>query len=338
MKRTCILLLTILAVVCLKQGYGLFSEESSTQARPTGNLSDIAEEVVAIPLQTADGTRIEKARNIRQEGQNMFLISNNILYRFNRNGAFICRITNPEDILVAGYVVNPAQKQLIVLGNTDDIFYYSYGGKLLGKKKLKSDLPDRRMLSVSMHKGHIWSIEEKVSRSDSLPETACIEREVVKYDTSFHPLEVRKLVHADLGRPQCLPACFAPQLSVTEDTGALYAYEAPSRPEHLVRDSLYLRHRMEAENSLFPEQEVALFPVRFGKRLWISSYRSKEPDGQDYTFCYDTLKNESWEVKGGLADNFYQTGRISRLEPLDLYGNRYSFCKASTLFIVKLKG
>lgn len=337
MKQTCTLLLIIMAFVCVKQGYGLFSKDLPIKNHLNGNLSDIAEEVVAIPLETANGIRIEKARYIRQEGKNLFLISDDILYHFNRNGQFICRITRPEDIIVAGYVVNPAQQQLIVLGNTNDIFYYSYGGKLLDKKKLKSDFPHRRMLSASMYKGHIWSIEEKASPDETLSDRSYIEREVVKYDTSFQKIESQKLIHADLGRRQYAPACFAPQLSVSEETDTLYAYEASPLPDHLIRDSLYLKEKKEAGNDLFPEKEIGLFPIRFGKRMWISCYQNNNRSEQNYTFCYDTLKHESWLVKGGLTDNFYQTGCITQLEAMDLSGNNYCFYKSSTLFIVKLK-
>ena len=338
MKRTCTILLTILTIFCLKQGYDLFTDKNSIESPVSGNLSDIAEEVIAIPLETANGIRIQKARNIRQQGQDLFLISNDILYRFNRNGKFICRITNPHDIKVAGYVINPAQHQLIVLGNTNDIFYYSFGGKLLCKKKLKSDLSDHRMLSATMYKNHVWSVEEKVKQKDTLSNTPYVEHEVVQYDTSFHKIGSKKLVHANLDRPQYAPACFSPQLSVEKETDELYAYEASPSSEYLIRDSLYIRKTRENKNSSYNNREITLFPVRFGKRIWISSYQSSKNDDHNYTFCYDTLQNKLWQVKGGLIDNFYQTGKIADLQTFDLYGNNYCFYTSETLFIVKLKG
>lgn len=133
MKRTFLILVSAAIVLGIQQGYEYFSQS----------------EEIAMPLHTDDGQCIQTARDIQQEGKNLFLISNGILYRFNRQGDFICQITRPEEIVVAGYVVSPATEQVIVLGNTNDIFYYSYGGKLLSKKKLKSDLASHRMLSAT---------------------------------------------------------------------------------------------------------------------------------------------------------------------------------------------
>lgn len=354
MKRTCLALLTLFVIFCVKQGYDVFLKEPSLEQQFSGSLSDISEEVIAIPLKTADGETIQKVRNIRLEGKNLFLISKETIYRFNRKGEFICRVTDPEDIRVAGYVVNPGRRELIVLGNTDDIYYYSYDGKVLNKKKLKCDLPDRKIFSATLYKNHIWSIEEKAHPTDTTPQTSCLEREVVKYDTSFHKIEARKLTFADLGRTGYLPPCFAPQLSVKKDTGEIYAYEPFTRSDELVRDTLYLRSKQEqAKTEPIDKNTVRLFPLQFGKRIWIATYTNQTRSNDDYTFCFDTLKNRYWQVQGGLKDNFYQTGTISRLEAIDLFADAYCFCKSgdeirkafpkeaqdgnSVLFIVKLK-
>ena len=135
MKRTFLILVSATVLLGTQQGYEYFSSSKE----------------LAMPLHTDDVQCIQTARDIQQEGKNLFLISNGILYRFNRQGDFLCQITRPEEIVVAGYVVSPATKQIIVLGNTNDIFYYSYGGKLLSKKKLKSDLTTHRMLSATDH-------------------------------------------------------------------------------------------------------------------------------------------------------------------------------------------
>ena len=189
MKRTFTYLLLLVLLVCGKQAYNLLISNESIRSNPTGALSDIADEVIAIPLQDSGTHSIKEAKYIRQEGDNLFLISNETLYRFNRKGEFICRITHPDDIRVAGYVVNPANQQLIVLGNTDDIFYYSFNGDLLTRKKLKCDLPENRhMLSISMHNNRIFTTEECV-HGDTAGQTATIEKQIVEYDSSFHKLQ-----------------------------------------------------------------------------------------------------------------------------------------------------
>ena len=214
MKRTFTYLLLLVLLVCGKQAYNLLISNESIRSNPTGALSDIADEVIAIPLQDSGTHSIKEAKYIRQEGDNLFLISNETLYRFNRKGEFICRITHPDDIRVAGYVVNPANQQLIVLGNTDDIFYYSFNGDLLTRKKLKCDLPENRhMLSISMHNNRIFTTEECV-HGDTAGKTATIEKQIVEYDSSFHKLQSHTIRPVDLERSACPIGCLAPEVCV----------------------------------------------------------------------------------------------------------------------------
>ncbi|WP_102408444.1 6-bladed beta-propeller [Parabacteroides bouchesdurhonensis] len=352
MKRTFLILLAVTAFVCIQQGYKLMTENNYLENLTSGSLSDIADEVVAIPLKTTEQYTINDAKNIRKEGDNLFLLSEETLYRFNRKGEFICRITDPEVIKVAGYVVNPVSQQLIVLGNIDDIHYYSYEGRLIEKKKLKSDLPEHRMSSIAMYKNHIWTTEECL-KEDSANHVSYMEKQVIEYDSSFQKLETHKLVQADLGRTNYGISCQAPVLGVAEDTGVVYAYSPTSEPGKLLRDTLFLKEQKENGEQALCSDDILLYPVRFGSRFWISSYYNKKDEDSSYTFCYDIQTNRSWQVQGGFYDNFYQTGQVARLEAMDLYNRSYCFCKSGeeinkafpehanekspVLFIVKLK-
>ncbi|MGM9758906.1 MAG: 6-bladed beta-propeller [Parabacteroides sp.] len=226
MKRTFLFLVSAAVLLGIQQGYERFSSSNEPVSPDEMELSSIAEQVIAIPLHTRNGQSIKTARDIHQEGKNLFLISNDILYRFDRKGDFICQITRPEEIHVAGYVVSPATQQVIVLGNTNDIFYYSYGGKLLTKKKLKSDLTHHRMLSVTEYQNKIYSVEENVSAAPSTPEPTR-QQEVVEYDTTFQRIKSRPL-RITQSTSQTLPASFAPHLALAN--GSFYAYEAPNFP------------------------------------------------------------------------------------------------------------
>lgn len=375
MKRTFVILLVGMLLVYGRQTYTIFTADATPIRHLAGCLSDIAEEVVAIPLESPPGDSIDQARQIRREGRELFLINRGVLYRFGSDGRFLSRITDPADIRVAGYVVNPVGRQLIVLGNTDDIFYYSFDGRLLEKKKLKSELPGHRMLTAAYHKGHIWSVEEKPAASSAgratpstTPSAAPLEevksagapsnkfaREVVEYDTAFRRLHTHPLVEADLGREGRIAACFAPRLSVAEDTGALYAYEPMSTSEHLLRDTLYLKEKRENARGtgLSDTGVIPLYPLCLGSRMWISSYTNAADPKQNYLFCYDTRKQIYWEVAGGLRDNFYHTGVVGQLDRVGLDAEVYSYCcsgealrdsfpavaaaKGSVVFFVTLK-
>lgn len=355
MKKTFSYLLLIVLLVCGKQTYNLLISNNSIRGNHSGALSDIADEVIAIPLRDSGSHTIKEAKYIRQEGNNLFLISNETLYRFNRKGEFICRVTDPEDIRVAGYVVNPANQQLIVLGNTDDIFYYSYDGELLTRKKLRSDLPeDRHMLSISMHNNRIFTTEES-KQEDTATQTTMIKKQIVEYDTSFQKLQSHSLTQIDLERSGCPIGCLSPEVAIEPGTGTVYAYAPFSQPDNLLRDTLYIKQKRQSKalRDLAGNHTLPLLPIRMGTRFWVSTYYEADDASKNYTFCYDTKKQESWQIHEGLKDNFYQTGPIRRMEPIDPYCHSYCFCKSGkdldkafpgqapeeslVLFIVRLK-
>lgn len=353
MKRTFLLLTLVMIALYGKLGYELFLEDSHLKSSLSGSLSDIAETVTAIPLQSTGEEPINHIKCFRQEGDNLFLVSNNILYRFRKSGEFICRITNPEAIQVAGYVIDPLVKQLIVLGNEDDIHYYSFTGELLDKKKVVADNPFRQIRSITMHDNHIWTSEENV-RLDPATEQLCIEKLVVKYDTSFRKIETHRLSSANLiNKPFC--SSFSQlELAIAEDTGSVYAYSPALEPDYLLQDTLLLRRRQLTPGHSLYAGNIAVYPLRFGRRYWLSSYDNPADPSQNYTFCFDQDSSKSWQVKGGFKDNFYHTGSIRKLQALDAYSNSYYYCKSGNevkqafpnrsetdspvVFIVSLKG
>lgn len=68
-----------------------------------------------------------------------------------------------------------------------------------------------------------------------------------------------------------------------------------------------------------------------GSRFWVSTYYNAEDESRNYTFCYDTEKEEYWQVKEGLKDNFYQTGNVRRMDPIDPYCHSYCFSKSERI-------
>jgi hypothetical protein len=351
MKRLFLCLMYMLAILYGKQAYMLWSDDVPFDSSSSGSLSDIAEEVVAVPLQSTGGPQIKKATNIRQEDKDLFLISHQTLYRFDRSGNFICRITDPAVIDVAEYMIDTLRSQLIVLGNVDEVHYYSFDGKLIAKKQLKTDSSDYRVQAIAMHQGFIWAAEESV-RTDSATRQMYIEKQLVKYDSSFQQIETHKLVAADLPNRTMNSFFMNLALGVVEDTGMLYASSSPVIPTHLLRDSLLLKHH-QMTGGLFGEVgAVPVFPLHFGSRFWLSSYADTDPS-QSYVFCFDKNTNKSWLLKDGFCDNFYHTGFISDLHSMDIYNRSYCFTQSGEavkqsfplrtpadnpiVFIVKLK-
>jgi hypothetical protein len=336
MKRAFFILTFFVIALYGRLGYELITDSSFQKSSLSGSLSDIAKTVTAIPLQSSGGEPVNDINYFRQEKDNFFLVSNRSLYRFHASGRFICRITNPEVIQVAGYVIDPAAERLIVLGNKDDIHYYSFTGELLDKKKITGD-EFHQVHSIIMHDNYIWTIEENV-RFDLSAQQFRVEKQAVKYDSSFQKAEAYKLSPADLTNKPFCSSFLQLELAIAEDSGDVYAYSPPFTPDCLLQDTLRLRRRQLIPDYSLYAGDISVYPFRFGRRYWLSCYHNPAAPTQDYTFCFDHDSSKSWQVTGGFNDDFHHTGRVSNLQALDAYGNSYYYYKPGVVFIVRLKG
>ncbi|MCD8264923.1 MAG: hypothetical protein LUD02_12855 [Tannerellaceae bacterium] len=101
------------------------------------------------------------------------------------------------------------------------------------------------------------------------------------------------------------------------------------------------------------DSQHSILPLRINDRYLLSSFYSEGKEKLTYTFCYDRKKKEYIHMPGGLNDNFYHTGAVAGLQPLDLYNHSFCYLKTGdavrnsfsgrkendnpVLFIVKLK-
>ncbi|MDR0749827.1 MAG: 6-bladed beta-propeller [Tannerellaceae bacterium] len=332
MKRAFLVLTLLMIALYGRLGYELFTDDLLPGSSLRGSLSDIAETVTAIPLQPVAGEPVDEINCLRREKDNLFLVSNRTLYRFHASGTFICRITNPGVIQVAGYVIDAAAQRLIVLGNEDDIHYYSFTGELLDRKKITGN-EFHRIHSILMHDNYIWTAEENV-RFDPSTGQYLVEKQAVKYDSSFQKAEAYELSPASLsGNPSC-SFFLQLELAIAADSGNVYACSPPFTPGYLLQDSLLLRSRRFTAGAA----KVSVYPLRFGSRYWLSCYHNPADPAHDYTFCFDSDSGKSWQVAGGFNDDFYHTGRVSRLQALDAFSNSYYYSKPGAVFIVRLRG
>ena len=178
MKQITYIILAAMLLLCGGFGYERLMADRDTDMNRKGELSDIVESVTAILLKPINGKSLTDAHDIQKDGNDLFLICQGILYRFNRQGELVCQITQPEEIKVAGYLVYSLKKQLIVLGNVDDIYYYTFDGELLFKKKLRKDFNEEQLLSAVLYKGKIYTAE-RVIEKDTL-HRPCVKQQVIK--------------------------------------------------------------------------------------------------------------------------------------------------------------
>lgn len=348
MKRTFLTLFILLTALYTKQGYEFLTSDGTKTCLLSGHLSDIAEEVIAIPLQNSKMYDIRHAKHVRKEGDNLFLICNETIYRFNRKGELLNAVTDPGQIRVGGYIIDNRSQQLIVLGNEDDIHYYTFGGRLIESKKLKSNISGERLYSISMHKNNIWTTEEHISYDPDTNRTS-MEVLAVRYDTSFTKQESKKITAFETEREQVLPVCHGTEFCVHHDTGNIYLYNPPLSPEYLLSDTLYILN----QKRYLSDAAITTFPTRMGSRFWLAACTNNQSPLQNYLFCYDTQKHQAWQLADGFEDDYYKTGNVTNLRPLDIYNRNYYFCKSGkelaysfpqsaqedslVVFIVKLK-
>lgn len=352
MKRTFSILLLILLVTYAKEGYELVTREAPVKCSVTGSLSDVADEVIAIPLETNTRCILSHAKLIKRDRDNLFLLSNGQLYHFNCSGKFINQITysHPSyknNILISDYVIDPVHQQLIVTDDRQNVHYYNYEREFLGKINLSENHLCRSLGKLAYYDNHIWATVDRTIPREEYNNQLCVEQWLYKFDTTFHAVEARKLAAAELGR-LTIGHMLEPEVAVANRQ--VYVLAPSLQPDLLLHDTLYLI----SQNKLnITDDYSSILPLRIGSRFLVSTHYNPNAEDKCYTFCYDRREDHAYNVQGGLDDNFYGTGRIPELQAMDVYSNSYCYSKSSeevkqsfpdrkagdnpVIFIVKLK-
>ena len=93
MRKTFNLLFICLIALYGWIGYQVIHTTDLPQCQPEGSLSDVAEEVIAIPLKTNGHCSLNKIKMIKRDREDIFLVSDRQLYHFNSSGQFLGQIT-----------------------------------------------------------------------------------------------------------------------------------------------------------------------------------------------------------------------------------------------------
>lgn len=330
MKRAFTYISILLLILYAQYGYEVYLK-SLSPAEIKGVLSEITNEITAIPLQPAGNHKITHPHGIRQQGEYLFLLSNNTLYQYTTKGTFVRRITHPGQTSVTAYAINPAQQELVVLDENQQLLYYSMQGELKEQRKLHSSLNDAQITSFTLLNEHLCLIEEGIDRS-STSEGAVIKQQLVCYDRNLNHKYEQPITNASIGREQWMFTGLKNTLYADPDSGLAYVYRPDINTNYLLRDTLYLRdHWQQLLANAHKEKTIPAFPLHVGQRFWISSFTDSRADAGTYTFCYDTKRNCHWQMEGGFSDDYFHTGAVTLMEPIDSYGQQYAFARSGDL-------
>ena len=352
MKRACTFLLLLILVTYAKEGYEKITIEAPVKCAEAGSLSDVAEEVIAIPLETNNRCLLKHAKLVKRDGNNIFLISKRQLYHFDRSGKFInqitfCEVEHENKILVSDYVINPVRQQLIVIDEEQNVHYYTYDGHLIGKLNIQKNRSWTAINHLSYYNNHLWVTAERIVKHSEEGDRQCLEQWLYKLDTTFNEVEARKLTSAELGR-FTLGRNFSPEIAVANKN--VYVQSPSMQPDLLLRDTLYLINQNKLD---ITSTYASILPVRLSGRFLISTYYNPHSTENNYIFCFDQEKDKAYNVKDGFDDNFYGTGKVADLQAMDVHSQSYCYSKTGkeaqmafpdrketdnpVLFIVKLK-
>ena len=345
MSKLPLLLLSLAVISCVHREKLNFSSDKS---EAVDSLSVISQMITAIPLETNLQCKFTEFQQVKSAQSNFFIRSGNEIYRFYRTGLFLNKISIDDHVHINKYTIDPDNKQVIVLDSLSMIHFFAYDGTLLFTKDAEAALPGETMLDLIYHDRFLWTVTQKIADNNA------IEKWMYKLDLACRPLEGTHLATADLGRFN-LDMISTSELYVADNK--VYAYAPFSFKEMILQDTLYLvssgqlnQSQLFPNNNDFPAYSV---PLILGKRYLLTSCQTNEAESANFLFCYDTKTNKSFSMNG-FRDDFYHTGIVNELYPLNPHNQEYYFCKSGkevsasfperdensnpVLFIIRLNG
>jgi hypothetical protein len=337
MKRAVYLLL---AVILLTYGYKAYQAVSvhlndMLKIKSKGVLSDITDKVVSIPMETPDSGKVTHIKRVLKDGDDIFLISNNRLLHYDISGKFINPVAQDiveNDEYIGSYTLNTDQRQVIVIDSQRNITVYSYAGKLLSKTALPHEW--YRISALEYYKGHLWATAETLAETNEPDNSYTIKNNLYQFDYRMNIISKTALRTADTGRERLWEGNCINEL-LADDEG-LYAYSSPYTQDYLLDDTLHILKQKKIPS--LHTGEIAgrgcIYNLRKGHRFFIAN--------NGFTFCYDNKNHTAYRLNKGFKDNFFDTGNVSRFQPVDIYGNTYCYFGNATenpanLYIFTLK-
>lgn len=280
-------------------------------------LSAIADRVTAVPLETNAECSIDRPEKVICSGRDIFVLCNNLIYRFNRNGAFQNSVSLQSDGRILDYTVHPQLQQLIVLDRFRHVHFYTFDGVERRQEDLSAPTGKLALKHIACYSNALWFTFERLS-----PENV-FENGLLRFDLADRNVEYFDLPDVDLGRSS-VHRHFAPEFAVSENTP--YVYSPFAERDNILRDTLYLLAHEAFDSDSRAETPFCIYPVRIDRRYLIASYGENTARQSNFLFVFDRNSRTSFEMNG-FRDDFFDTGVVTDIRPLNTNGREYYFYK-----------
>jgi hypothetical protein len=170
---------------------------------------------------------------------------------------------------------------------------------------------------MAYYSNSLWFTVEYLS-----PEKV-FENGLLRFDLAGRGTEYFSLYDVDLGRSS-LHRHFAPEFAVSENVP--YVYSPFAGKDNILRDTLYLFAHEAIDRRSRVDKPLCIYPVRINRRYLIASYCENIVNQSNFLFVFDRENRTSFDMIG-FRDDFFETGVVTDIQPLNMDGNEYYFYK-----------
>lgn len=342
------ILIVFIQIGCTHQKSGLNEIIVDSKNLSDFNISEIADSVIAISLETGGSSLLSFIRRVKFSDDFIYVADTRSLYRFDYNGSFINHVVKTgrgpgEIIAFYDFFIEQDSGIVDVLANRKIIRLDSDG-------RLKQEIP-------------ITGFPEQIQKIDSsflihscdfgiqFDDGKHNVSKIVRYDIDFNAQDT--LIIRDI--PSL--AAFADPVSdfYSHSNNDTYFYYPSSLIEPITRDTLFrvehtkikpaykLRfdeHLYELNQTQRFDREKPPFKKFLINSIFVSSsflFSSYSVERNEYFFCFDIKNNKSYNMSKGFNDDFYNTGYI-QLKQFNFETNMAFFVKEGNEAAGKVKG
>ena len=323
-----------MTIVLLIYGYQAYQvvdtyRNDVLKIKTSGKLSDITEKVMSVPLDIPKSGAVKNVRHVRKDGNDLFMLCDNRLLHFSMKGEFInqmaCEINEENGRSIVEYVLDTDNHQLLVIDNQRYIRVFDYQGNLISCFRI--DKPWHKISAFAYHNGYLWATAQTLVMNQDNSDSYLIAHKLYQLDMKMNEIYSYTLRTANFGRKSQFHSLWVDELLVDEQ--GVYAYSSGSDASVLLEDTLHIVQQKKIP-LLYKDAHygmACIYPVRKGSRHYLSTcYNDLTNNG--FTFCYDDLKQTAYMLSNGFKDDFYKTGNIIDLQPMDIYNDYYCFLKS----------